>query len=93
MISHHITLRGTQILTHLDVVLLPLWRVGLMRPAVVVDLSDIVDTVDKVLLFVLDFEKGCDFIKSFVFSLWHFFVGEHPEDRKENTERQERIIF
>ena len=45
------------------------------------------------LLFVLDFEKGCDFIKSFVFCLWHFFVGEHPEDREENTERQERIIF
>ena len=38
----------TQILTHLDVMLLPLWRVGLMWPSVVVFLSDIVDTVDKV---------------------------------------------
>lgn len=92
MISYHITLGRTNILTHLDIVLLPLRRQGLVRSAVV-DLSDVIDTVDKVLLFVLDFEKCCNLIKSFVLSLWHFFVCEDPEDCKENTERQERIIF
>ena len=45
------------------------------------------------LLFVLDFEERCDFIESFVLGFWHFFVGEHPEDCEENTERQEGIIL
>lgn len=64
-----------------------------MGAAVVVDLSDIVDAVNEVLLFVLDFEERCDFIESFVLGFWHFFVGEHPEDCEENTERQEGIIL
>jgi len=80
--------------THLVVVmLLPIWRELRVRATVCVDLSDVVDAVHQVLLFVLNLEESGDLVKCFVFSFGNFFVGEDPEDGQEHTKGKEGVVL
>lgn len=59
----------------------------------VVDLSEIIYTVDQVLLFILYFEECCNLVERFIFCLRNLFVGENPKYGQEHTKGQERVIF
>jgi len=72
---------SNHIWTHVVIfMLLSPWRKLRVRTTICVDLSDVVDAVHQVLLFVLNLEESGNLVEGFVFSFGNFFVGEDPED-------------